>query len=245
MVPELEALSPAALDLLQPIGSPRRGLVVRTAAWTLRGEEWERCEPSGVYAKSIRGPFLLALSVLLVPPALLLLFPLVLTNAWLHGGLAQAFFAQVRVGRRGRPFVLYKLRTMRSGPGCLRVTPFGRFLRNSHLDELPQLWNVLCGDMCLIGPRPEMVATERWAAACCPGFAERLVLAPGLTGLAQITQGYTEGGDMAAYRTKSALNRRYREELSLALDCAILARTLLWMLRRRGWRRHPAAKAAE
>jgi lipopolysaccharide/colanic/teichoic acid biosynthesis glycosyltransferase len=126
--------------------------------------------------------------------------------------------------------------------GCLgkdaaRVTRFGRFLRNTHLDELPQLWNVLRGDMSLIGPRPEMLATERWAAERCPGFVERLCLKPGLTGFAQITQGYTDQGDAAAYRAKLALNRRYRDELSFTTDCAILVRTVAWMLRARGWRR--------
>jgi lipopolysaccharide/colanic/teichoic acid biosynthesis glycosyltransferase len=126
--------------------------------------------------------------------------------------------------------------------GCLgkdaaRVTRFGRFLRNTHLDELPQLWNVLRGDMSLIGPRPEMLATERWAAERCPGFVERLCLKPGLTGFAQITQGYTDLGDESAYRAKLALNRRYRAELSLTTDCAILGRTVAWMLRARGWRR--------
>jgi len=131
-----------------------------------------------------------------------------------------------------------KFRTMVDGAGDdrERVTRFGRFLRNTHLDELPQFWNVLRGDMCLVGPRPEMLATERWAAEHCPEFAERLVLRPGLTGLAQVTQGYTREGDVRAYREKVAWNLRYRERLSLTGDCAILMRTALWMLRGRGWR---------
>jgi lipopolysaccharide/colanic/teichoic acid biosynthesis glycosyltransferase len=136
-------------------------------------------------------------------------------------------------------FVLWKFRTMRDGQGddVARVTRLGRFLRNTHLDELPQLWNVLRGDMCLIGPRPEMLATERWAAEHCPGFSERLCLKPGLTGYAQISQGYTDSGDVAAYNAKRALNQRYLDELSFATDAAILVRTVAWMLRARGWRR--------
>jgi len=91
--------------------------------------------------------------------------------------------------------------------------------------------------MSLIGPRPEMIPTERWAARHVPGFCERLALKPGLTGYAQITQGYTLDGDERAYREKLRLNRRYREELSPGFDSAILARTVLWMLRGRGWQR--------
>jgi lipopolysaccharide/colanic/teichoic acid biosynthesis glycosyltransferase len=120
--------------------------------------------------------------------------------------LRRVLFAQTRVGWRGRLFVLYKFRTMVDGPGDdrARVTRFGRLLRNTHLDELPQLWNVLRGEMCLVGPRPEMLATERWAAERCPEFVERLVLPPGSPGCAQITQGYTDEGDEAAYREKVA-----------------------------------------
>lgn len=206
--------------------------------WRLAGEDWERLAPRGLYARFVREPFLLLATVLLVPPALCLGLPIAGVNAWLYGGLRRVLFAQPRVGWRGRTFVLFKFRTMRDEPGDdhARVTSFGRFLRNTHLDELPQLWNVLAGDMSLIGPRPEMLATERWAARHCPDFCERLVLKPGLTGYAQVIQGYTDSGDEAAYRAKLEFNRHYRRELGLRLDCAILVRTALWMLRGRGWR---------
>jgi lipopolysaccharide/colanic/teichoic acid biosynthesis glycosyltransferase len=206
-------------------------------AWGLRDEEWDELEPAGVYARTLRAPLLVLAALAMLPCALLLALPIALVNLALHGP-RRILFAQLRVGRRGRLFVLYKFRTLRDVPGAdhARATPFGRFLRNTHLDELPQLLNVLRGDMCLIGPRPEMVATERWAALHCPAFRERLVLLPGLTGYAQITQGYTHGGDAHAYDRKHELNRHYRERLGFALDCAILARTVVWMLRGRGWR---------
>jgi lipopolysaccharide/colanic/teichoic acid biosynthesis glycosyltransferase len=202
--------------------------------------------PRGLYARALREPFLLAATLALLPLALPLALAIALVNAAVLGRLSRVLFAQVRVGLCGRPFVLYKFRTMLDGPGDdrARVTAFGRFLRNTHLDELPQLWNVLRGDMTLVGPRPEMVATERWAARHCPGFHERLVLKPGLTGYAQVLQGYTECGDLASYRQKRALNRSYLERLSLALDCAILARTVVWMLRGRGWRARRADQPA-
>jgi len=206
--------------------------------WRLAEGEWELLAPPGAYARHLRTPLLLLASLSLVPLALLLALPIACANLWIHGSLRRVLFAQLRVGWRGRVFVLYKFRTLLDRPGDdhARVTRFGRFLRNTHLDELPQLWNVLRGDMCLIGPRPEMLPTERWAARNVPGFSERLCLRPGLTGYAQITQGYTDDGDLSAYREKLRLNRRYREELSLGLDCAILVRTVSWMLRGRGWR---------
>ena len=210
-----------------------------TQPWERTREDWESLTPRGLYARVLRAPFLFAATLVLVPVALCLALPVALVNLWVQRSPRLVFFAQPRVGWRGRTFTLYKFRTMREQPGDdhARVTRFGRFLRNTHFDELPQLWNVLAGDMRLIGPRPEMLATERWAALHCPGFSERLALKPGLTGYAQITQGYTDGGDPAAYRVKHALNRRYRRALGWRLDCVILLCTALWMLRGRGWRR--------
>ncbi len=208
-----------------------------------RGADWDALEPRGLYARTVRGPFLYAAALALVALALPLALAIALVNALVHRSARAVLFTQRRVGRRGRIFVLYKFRSMREPRAGLddraRVTRFGRLLRNTHLDELPQLWNVLRGEMALIGPRPEQVATERWAAEHLPGFSERLVLAPGITGLAQITQGYAQDGDEPAYARKLELNRRYFAELSFGLDCAILARTALWMLRGRGWRRPP------
>ncbi len=235
---ELETLATSAAH--EAFGAPARGGRVRAAwPWDLADEDWQRLAPRGTYARLVRSPFLLAATLVLVLPAVCLALPIALVTACVHGGPRKVLFAQRRVGWRGRPFVLYKFRTLLDQPGDdhARATRFGRFLRNTHLDELPQLWNVLAGDMSLIGPRPEMLSTERWAARHCPQFRERLVLKPGLTGYAQVTQGYTDHGDAEAYRTKLELNRRYGRELGWRLDCAILLRTALWMLRGRGWRR--------
>ena len=99
-----------------------------------------------------------------------------------------------------------------------RVTPLGRFLRRSSLDELPQLWNVVTGRMTLVGPRPIVAAeAEKYGA----DFAYYLAVKPGITGLWQ-----TSGRSTLSYDERVALDRRYVEEWSLALDVTLLARTV-------------------
>ncbi|MEO6709999.1 MAG: sugar transferase [Planctomycetota bacterium] len=205
---------------------------------------WHGLEPTSFYFR--RGQPLLNLLVLvtLLPPALPIGLAIALVNGILFRDPRQIFFVQQRLGWRGRPFRLFKFRTMREIPQAdfaswengdrLRVTRFGRLLRNTHLDELPQILNVLRGEMNFIGPRPEMLEIEAWADARVPGFTSRLVLKPGLTGWAQITQGYT-GHDAVAYAKKLASNEHYRRRLSLRFDLEILARTAIWMVRGRGW----------
>jgi lipopolysaccharide/colanic/teichoic acid biosynthesis glycosyltransferase len=189
--------------------------------------------------------FDLALLLVAGPPALLVAAPIALLNACVFRSLRRVLFLQQRVGRAGRVYTLVKFRTMRearggafeswqSGSEQLRVTRFGRWLRNTHLDELPQVWNVVRGEMSFIGPRPEMVEIEAWAEAHVPGFGRRLALKPGLTGLAQITQGYA-GQDVAAYAEKLRINEQYLQRVSLRTDLGILVRTVAWMLRGRGW----------
>jgi len=139
------------------------------------------------------GPARRALDLAVTVPALLLLGPvlLLLMAAIRLTSRGPALFRQTRVGQGGRPFQIYKLRTMRSGvagPDLTasqdpRVTGLGRLLRRTSLDELPQLWNVLRGDMTLVGPRPETPGlAERYPADCRWIFAHR----PGLTGVSQL-----------------------------------------------------------
>lgn len=157
----------------------------------------------------------------------------------------RVFFSQPRVGRDGRAFRLYKFRTMRECPSAfdswssggdrLRVTRLGRILRSSHLDELPQLWNVVRGDMNLVGPRPEMLDIHEWACEVVPGFEARVRVRPGITGQAQVTQGYT-GYCAEAYAEKLAIDADYIQSQSLFGDLRLCAKTVRWMLLGRGWR---------
>ncbi len=134
----------------------------------------------------------------------------------------------------GKPFVMYKFRTMRldaerdgarfAVAGDARVTPVGRFLRLTRLDELPQLWNVLRGEMALVGPRPERPEFIASLSREVPGYIDRLGLKPGLTGLAQIINGYDN--DVEGFRRKVALDLLYLQNCCLWNDLKIMARTV-------------------
>jgi lipopolysaccharide/colanic/teichoic acid biosynthesis glycosyltransferase len=138
------------------------------------------------------------------------------------------FFFDVRAGLKGRPFTLVKFRSMREGPGtdAERLTRFGRFLRASSLDELPELWNVLKGDMSLVGPRPLPI---RYLPRYSPEQARRHDVRPGVTGLAQVN-----GRNALDWEEKFRLDVVYVDTRSFAVDLKILALTFLQCLRPRG-----------
>jgi len=134
----------------------------------------------------------------------------------------------------GRHFVLYKFRSMRTDAesngaqfavqGDPRVTPIGRFLRLTRLDELPQLWNVLHGEMSLVGPRPERPEFIEELTEQIPDYLQRLGLKPGLTGVAQIVNGYDN--DIESFRRKVAFDVLYLQNCSVWNDMKILFRTI-------------------
>lgn len=133
----------------------------------------------------------------------------------------------------GRPFSIYKLRTMvtdaeKDGPQWAaknddRVTKVGRFLRKTRLDEFPQFINVLRGEMSVIGPRPERLCFIRQLEQDVPCYLDRLAVMPGITGLAQVVNGYDT--DVDSVKRKVALDRKYISSLSWKSDLSILART--------------------
>ena len=147
------------------------------------------------------------------------------------------FFVQPRVGQGGRAFQMVKLRTMRAGPvGAAavatarqddRITPLGRWLRRFHIDELPQIWNVLVGDMSLIGPRPEQPGLADHYTLEAPAFEFRHLVRPGITGWAQVRAPYA--ADLAETRVKLAFDLFYLKNFSFGLDVQIFARTF-WTL---------------
>ena len=147
------------------------------------------------------------------------------------------FFTQPRVGLGGRPFSIYKLRTMRAATAVDiptatqssdgRITLVGRFLRRYRVDELPQAWNVVCGEMSLIGPRPEWTLLAEKYVADLPAYPYRHLVRPGITGWAQVRAGYAANLDET--RVKLSYDLYYVKNLSLALDLQIMLRTL-WTL---------------
>ena len=144
------------------------------------------------------------------------------------------FYRQKRLGRGQNPFVMLKLRTMRNDHmednpldtsiDLSRVTRVGRWLRKTRLDELPQLWNVFVGDMSIVGPRPERVELTQIYAQHIEGYHERHRMRPGITGLAQLRQGYTTTMDET--RIKLVWDLCYIDRHSLWYDAVILVQTL-------------------
>ena len=167
----------------------------------------------------------------------------ILLFAWLLAGVAllvrlkfgkPVLFTQPRPGRNGRVFSLIKFRTMtdaraedgRPLPDEQRLTPVGGFLRRWSLDELPELWNVLKGDMSLVGPRPLLIEyLDRYS----PEQARRHDVKPGLTGWAQVN-----GRNAITWEQKFRLDTWYVDHLSLGLDLRIIAMTFVKIIRREG-----------
>jgi lipopolysaccharide/colanic/teichoic acid biosynthesis glycosyltransferase len=146
-------------------------------------------------------------------------------------------YRQKRPGKRARPFTLYKFRSMRGSAGGVgdvaavasdeaRLTGFGRFLRASSLDELPELFNILRGDMSFVGPRPLLM---EYLPLYSEGQARRHEVRPGLTGLAQVS-----GRNAVSWPERFALDVQYVDERSFGLDLRIMARTVGAVLSRRG-----------
>ena len=150
------------------------------------------------------------------------------------------FFSQERVGRDQRVFSIRKLRTMRPGPssgewtqdGDERITRFGGFLRRSHIDELPQLLNILTGDLSMVGPRPEQPQYVQKLSESIPFYRTRHVVRPGLTGWAQVN--YPYGANQEDAYEKLQFELWYLDHQSFALDLRILARTVRQVLGSRG-----------
>ncbi len=145
-----------------------------------------------------------------------------------------ALFKQVRPGLHGRPFVIHKFRSMLDAndavgnplPDKNRLTSFGRRLRRSSLDELPQIWNVLKGDMSFVGPRPLLM---EYVPRYTPEQRRRLDVKPGITGLAQIA-----GRNTLGWQDRLNLDVNYVDQASLRLDHLILLRTLKKVIRAEG-----------
>jgi lipopolysaccharide/colanic/teichoic acid biosynthesis glycosyltransferase len=194
---------------------------------------WFQCL-ADPHARSASAPLKRLVDIVGATVALILLaplFPLLVLLVRRDGG--SAVFTQVRIGEGGRRFRLHKLRTMRVGSDSSaqwasaddpRITRIGRFLRRTHLDELPQLVNVLRGDMSLVGPRPEQPAFVDRLEGMLPFYQRRHLIRPGITGWAQIRCGYA-GSDIGS-AWKLCHDLYYAKHRSTAVDLLILGETL-------------------
>lgn len=181
------------------------------------------------------GDFLLAtISLLLVSPLMLLIYIMVRCE---DGG--PAIFKQERIGRFGRPFNIYKFRSMtvdaeKNGPQLCahkkdkRLTHIGKFLRKHHLDELPQLWNVICGDMSFIGPRPERKFYIDQIMERDPRYKNLYQIRPGVTSYATLYNGYTD--TMEKMLRRLDMDLYYLEHRSWWFDARILGKTFIKMI---------------
>ena len=152
------------------------------------------------------------------------------------------FYQQERIGKYGKPFIIYKFRSMyldaeKGGPqlsitGDDRCTPFGKSMRKYRIDEIPQFWNVLKGEMALVGPRPERQFYIDQIAKRAPNVHKLHKVRPGITSWGQVQYGYASNVDEMIDRLK--LDLIYIENLTLGLDFKILIHTVLVILRGSG-----------
>jgi lipopolysaccharide/colanic/teichoic acid biosynthesis glycosyltransferase len=170
-----------------------------------------------------------------LPVLLALVVAILLLNRSRNPG--PLFFTQQRMGRGCVPFTIVKFRTMlpaRAARGfddpleVDRITPFGAFLRRSRLDELPQLLNVLRGEMSIVGPRPDLYTHATSYLAMIPGYRERHAVRPGITGLAQTKLGYAEGLEATVRKVEADLE--YIRAMSFRLEARIVRHTFGVML---------------
>lgn len=227
---QLAALADAALAGV-PVLDRRyilESLTGRTPLGGLTPNEFGALLPSRQYLV-IRRVVELFLTVLCLP--ILLPVMAVVAAAVRLDSPGPVFFVQTRIGRRSRPFRMIKFRTMYHGAGGpsfttaadKRITRVGGFLRRSRLDELPQLINVFVGDMSWVGPRPEAATLEERYVRDIEHFALRGIVRPGVTGWAQINQGYAHEAD--EMRSKLEYDLYYLKHCSLWLDLVIVLRT--------------------
>ncbi len=208
-------------------------------SWLIFSEGFRK-PPGQAWRKRAGDACAAALGLVLVSPLMAVVAALVRLSS-----PGPVFYHQTRTGQGGRPFTVHKFRTMRTdaeaatGPVWAseqdpRVTPIGNFLRRTRLDELPQLWNILRGEMSLVGPRPERPEFVEALTRQIPFYGQRHAVKPGLTGWAQVR--YTYGASVEDAMEKLQYDLFYIKNMSASLDAFILFSTIKTVLRKQGSR---------
>lgn len=191
----------------------------------------------GVFSRAVKRLFDIICSLI----GLILLSPLFLyiyIRLRLQGD-GPVIFKQERIGYKGKAFYIYKYRTMivaseeddtpiLASKGDKRLTKVGKFLREHHLDELPQLWNVLCGDMSFVGPRPERRFYIEQIKKYNPNYDYIYLMRPGLTSMATIYNGYTDTMEKMLVRLDWDLD--YLQKRSIYIDIKIIVTTVVYII---------------
>jgi len=206
-------------------------------SWLVFGDGFRRSATFRVVRRLISVGIALVGLVIAMP-----LFPLIMLAVTLDSK-GPIFYRQRRVGKAGRTFDVIKFRTMRADAEAIggpqwagnndpRVTRIGRFLRSSRLDEIPQLWCVLKGEMAFVGPRPERPEFVEWLSKEIPYYGMRHMVRPGLTGWAQVK--YKYGSTVEDAREKLQYDLFYIKNASIGLDLLIMFQTVKTVLLKRG-----------
>jgi lipopolysaccharide/colanic/teichoic acid biosynthesis glycosyltransferase len=196
---------------------------------------------TNIYLAIGKPVFDLVIALLLLPILITCCIVLAVLNPFFNRG--PLFYVQARMGRDCTAFNAIKFRTMTPTDKVLRsagdpleherITRMGRFLRRTRIDELPQIFNVLRGDMSFIGPRPDYIHHARYYLKSVPGYRERHCLRPGVSGLAQIDLGYTEC--LEGTRKKVELDLFYIETVNFRRDLMLAWKTFLTVIRSQGY----------
>src|SRR5437868_8209134 len=183
-----------------------------------------------------------AIDIVIAFPVMLVVFPVLAAIVFMAQRLQSPgplFHAQNRAGMQNRQFKIYKFRTMRSNNGELsrqasaedeRVYPLGKWFRKLSIDEVPQFWNVLRGDMSIVGPRPHLIEHNQQFSKFLANYHVRTFVKPGITGLAQVRGFRGEARNNADIENRVACDIEYLENWNLSLECAIILRTFAQLI---------------
>ena len=175
-------------------------------------------------------------------PVILFIFPVLTVIVWISQRLQSPgplFHLQTRAGMQNRQFKIYKFRTMQpdhhelarqASAGDERVYPLGKWFRKLSIDEVPQFWNVLLGDMSIVGPRPHLIEHNKQFAELMANYRVRAFVKPGITGLAQVRGFRGEAKDSSDIENRVACDIEYLENWNLSLECGIILRTFAHVL---------------